>query len=197
MDQIGEHDHRDSDQSHSKVSSLRSTCVTWLIHMCDMTHSHVWHDSFTCVTWFIHMCDMTHSHVWHELATEFAEYNDVRTDVGDTCSNANYCLHYTRMSHVNESCHTRDLVLSHIWMSHVFLGHYSNANSCPGSAVATCAPWQKFSKVSTIVLAYSKLRNELTVQKLRHCELLPQIGYHAMCALWQNFSKISTIVLCI
>jgi len=40
------------------------TCVTWLIHMCDMTHSHVWHDSFTCVTWLIHMCDMTNSHVW-------------------------------------------------------------------------------------------------------------------------------------
>ena len=27
------------------------TCVTWLIHMCDMTHSHVWHDSFICVQW--------------------------------------------------------------------------------------------------------------------------------------------------
>jgi len=26
--------------------SLHSfTCVTWLIHMCDMTHSYVWHDS--------------------------------------------------------------------------------------------------------------------------------------------------------
>jgi len=49
------------------------TCVTWLIHMCDMTHSYVWHDSFMCVTWLIHMCDMTHSlcdmtHscVWHD-----------------------------------------------------------------------------------------------------------------------------------
>jgi len=42
------------------------TCVTWLIHMCDMTHSHVWHDSFTCVTWLIHMCDMTHAHVWDD-----------------------------------------------------------------------------------------------------------------------------------
>ena len=26
--------------------------------MCDRTHSHAWHDSFTCVTWLIHMCDM-------------------------------------------------------------------------------------------------------------------------------------------
>jgi len=40
------------------------TCVTWLIHTCDMTHSHEWHDSFMCVTWLMH--DMTHSCVWHD-----------------------------------------------------------------------------------------------------------------------------------
>ena len=64
-----------------------TTCVTWLIHMCDMTHSYVWHDSFICVTWLIHvcymthlvretvvtrvtwlnhLCDMTHSYEWHD-----------------------------------------------------------------------------------------------------------------------------------
>jgi len=48
------------------------TCVTWLIHTCDMTHSHVWHDSFTCVTWLIYTGDMTHSHVWHNLFTRVA-----------------------------------------------------------------------------------------------------------------------------
>ena len=42
-----------------------ATCVTWLVHMCDVTRSHVWRDSFTYVTWLIHMCDVTHSHVWH------------------------------------------------------------------------------------------------------------------------------------
>ena len=31
----------------------RGSCVTWLIHMCDMTHSYVWHDSFICETWLI------------------------------------------------------------------------------------------------------------------------------------------------
>jgi len=42
------------------------SCVTWLIHMCDMTHSYVWHDSFICVTWHIRMCDMTHLYVWRD-----------------------------------------------------------------------------------------------------------------------------------
>ena len=36
--------------------------VPRLIHMCDMTHSHVWHDSFTCVTWLIHICDICVRH---------------------------------------------------------------------------------------------------------------------------------------
>ena len=43
------------------------TCVTWLIHMCDVTHSYVWRDSFISVTWLIHMGDMTHSYVWHDV----------------------------------------------------------------------------------------------------------------------------------
>ena len=33
------------------------TCVTWLIHMCDMTHPYVWHDSFIRLIWLIHTCD--------------------------------------------------------------------------------------------------------------------------------------------
>ena len=39
------------------------TCVTSLIHMCDMTHLHVRHDSFTCVNRHIHMCDSS-EYVW-------------------------------------------------------------------------------------------------------------------------------------
>jgi len=38
--------------------TLVISCVTWLIHTCDMAHSHVWHDSLTCVTWLIRMCDV-------------------------------------------------------------------------------------------------------------------------------------------
>jgi len=49
-------------------SHLYMTCVTWLIHTCDMTCV-TWliHTcDMTCVTWLIHTCDMTDSHVWHD-----------------------------------------------------------------------------------------------------------------------------------
>jgi len=44
------------------------SCVTWLLHMCDMTlcdmtNSHVYNDPFTCVTLLIYMWDKTHLHV--------------------------------------------------------------------------------------------------------------------------------------
>jgi len=38
-----------------------STCVTWLIHMCDMTHLYVRNNRATGSN---HKCDMTHSYVW-------------------------------------------------------------------------------------------------------------------------------------
>jgi len=70
---------------HSRVWRDWYSCVTWLIHVCDMiwshvfvmTHSHAWYDSFTCawhilcsyVTWLIHNCDMIHSRVWNDPFT--------------------------------------------------------------------------------------------------------------------------------
>jgi len=54
---------------HSHVWHASFTCVTNLIHTCDMPRSHVWQDSFTRVTCLIHMCGKTHSHVWHALFT--------------------------------------------------------------------------------------------------------------------------------
>jgi hypothetical protein len=48
----------------------------WIIRVSNygMTHPYVsrpyvWRDSFTCVTWLIHMCDVTHSHVWRDSFT--------------------------------------------------------------------------------------------------------------------------------
>jgi len=32
---------------------------TWHIHACDMNHACVCHDSFTCLTWLVHLCDIT------------------------------------------------------------------------------------------------------------------------------------------
>ena len=86
--------------SYSYVCHDSFMCVTWLIHMCDMTHSCVWHDSFICVTWLIHVCDMTHSYMkWWGLR--------LRTH-----------LSIYHCTHINESRHTYEWVMSHMWMSH-------------------------------------------------------------------------------
>ena len=60
--------------SHAWLHSFTCDSFTWGSHI---PHSHgrhdlftrVWHDSFTCVTWLIHMCEMTHSHVRHNSFT--------------------------------------------------------------------------------------------------------------------------------
>ena len=77
---------------------------TWLVHKCYMTRSHVWHDSCSCVTWLVHMCDMTRSNVWHDSFT---------------------CVTWLIQMYMNESCHTRTWVMSHIWMAHATHAHES------------------------------------------------------------------------
>jgi hypothetical protein len=48
--------------THSYVWHDSFTCVTWLIHMCDMPYSYMCQDASTCVTGLMHMCNMTHSY---------------------------------------------------------------------------------------------------------------------------------------
>jgi len=51
--------------THMNESFHTNESVLRLIHWSHirMTHLYVWHDSCTCVTWLMHMCDMTHSYV--------------------------------------------------------------------------------------------------------------------------------------
>jgi len=98
--------------THSYVWHDSFMCVTWLIHTCDMTpytydmtHSCVWHDSFTCVTWLIRMCDMTHSYVWHDSFICLWLWYWPTFQWGH--------------EHMNETCHTYEWIMSHMWRSHV------------------------------------------------------------------------------
>jgi len=92
----------------------------WYMTHLYMTHWYVWHDSVThlgCVTESCHtyqwvmsrtfskirplqgsaidMCDMTHSYVWHDSFT---------------------CVTWLIHMRMNESCHTYEWVMSHIWL---------------------------------------------------------------------------------
>jgi len=82
------------------------TCVTWLIHMCDMTHLYVWHDSFTCEIWLIHVCDMTHSYVWYDSFTHHASH-----------SNLTWLIHMCDMTH---SYTWHDTFTCETWLIHTF-----------------------------------------------------------------------------
>jgi len=89
------------------------SCVTWLIH-----------DSFICVTWFIHMCDMTHPHVWQNkvlsgLNRVVSEIVDEREGLLLRQLRMSQITRERVMSHTNQSCHTYESVMSHIWIGHV------------------------------------------------------------------------------
>ena len=120
--------HDSHDVAHPYVWHDSFTCVTCLIHMCDMSHSYVrlihlgtllpqtspyndtrnplllqypsvWHDSFICVTWRIHMYDS----FWHHYHTRdplLLQYPSVWHD-SFTC--ATWRIHVCDMTH------------SHVW----------------------------------------------------------------------------------
>jgi len=55
--------------AHSHVWRDSCICVTWLIkehHDVISDMSSYGSFTFTCVTWLMHMCDVTHSYLWHD-----------------------------------------------------------------------------------------------------------------------------------
>jgi len=86
-------------------------CATWLVHVCAMTRSYVWHDSFMCnaqtqgiLVGILH----TPQHILQHTATHAATHMQC---IGFR----NFCRHLR----TDESCHTYEWVMSHVWMSQV------------------------------------------------------------------------------
>jgi len=135
----------------SSVCHDSYTSVTCLLHTCDMTrHLYVWHDSSSlCVTWLvISMCDMTHCYVCVErVLTRTASIPRAGTCSTHTYASFHTCVTHISTSHthtchadmsagvtrMNESCHTYEWVMSHVWMSYVTCmneSHMSHRNEC-------------------------------------------------------------------
>ena len=76
------------------------------------THSYLWHDSCICATWLIHMYDMT---LWETWGAErsFSTFQWVKLRINESCH-----IRMSHVTHLNESCHTYEWVMSQIWMSH-------------------------------------------------------------------------------
>ena len=123
-----------------------------MTHSYDMTHSHVCHDS-------LHVCVLfIHSYVCHDpfilkclirdpfrcvpwLITCMCNWMSHGTHVKRHVTHMNDT--HTWMSHVthmNESCHTREWVMSHTWMSHVTHMNESNAHATNTYAHAPSRP---------------------------------------------------------
>ena len=118
---------------HISCSAFHDTiiCVTWHIHTCEMTHSCIIYSLMThpymphsfcsmthssimqCISqgfkrvlWHIHMCDVT----WHFL---------LQCVWFQMCDMTLFYVWTSHVTHMNESCHIYQWVMSHICMSHV------------------------------------------------------------------------------
>jgi len=118
----------------SRRRMMNITCYVWhdsyeLERSNMLKHFDVWHDSFMCVTWLTHMCDMTHSEAIPVIRVMLqcvavccsvlqcgAVWCSVLLRVIRVMSHIRM-IPVTQMSyvtHVGESCHTYEWVVSHI-----------------------------------------------------------------------------------
>jgi len=125
------------DMTHSCL--LHHRCVAGLSScaLCvHITHSHVQHGAFICAVWLICMWDMTDSYLLHhrcvaglsscarcvDMTHSHVPHSYVRHDsfVCETW-HIHTCHIWPQVArhgtHINESCHTNEWVMSHIWMS--------------------------------------------------------------------------------
>ena len=110
-----------SDMTHACVWRDSSTSVPWLIHMCAMTHAYVWRDASICAPWLMHMCAMTHSDAWHAIPDPCSLAHSRTRSSAAVVLGARLNESTMRMSHgthMNESWHTYEWVMSHTWMNH-------------------------------------------------------------------------------
>jgi len=185
--------------------------VTWLTHTCDMTHSYVWHDRFIYVcdllisaTWLVDHCDMMHSCVWlgsficwrwlpwllhmHMCDKTFSYVcRDSCAHVGH--DSIKYVTWLNRMSdlthvtHMKESCHIHEGVMSHIWRSHVtHMNESCHAFICVTSYMCDMPPNQM---------------SDLTHSNMRHHAFILKIFLTSIrvrwAVFWISFSAVLTL----
>ena len=87
--------------------------VTRLIHGCHVTRFHMWHDSFIRVTWLIPLQVNSRYQAAVNLQQQVVfQWRQFRKSIKWVMTN----IHRSLVTHMKESCHTYEWVMSHIWM---------------------------------------------------------------------------------
>jgi len=102
-------------------------CGTWLVHMWDTVYLYLWRqnlhlrlgqNSFVCGTWLDHMWDMVELYVWRQQLHLCLRQNSF---ICVTTAGLHMWIWTIDVTHMNESCHAYEWVMSCIWMSHVHI----------------------------------------------------------------------------
>ena len=87
--------------------------VTRLIHGCHVTRFHMWHDSFIRVTWVIPLqVNSRHQAAVNLQQQVVFQWRHFRKSIKWVMTN----IRMSHVTHMNESCHTYEWIMSHIWM---------------------------------------------------------------------------------
>jgi len=129
---------------HSYVWHDSFTCVTWLIHTCDMTRSYGWSDSFLCVVWLIplaqHMKMMCEWVFYCEHIQEggYVTLFQCIPQIITLCHMTFFFFPYSHKcdTHRNESCIPQIITLCHMTYSHLF----TYSHKCNTHRNESCIP---------------------------------------------------------
>jgi len=98
-------------------------CESWYTHECESWYTHECESWYTheCESWYIHKCESWYTHQCESWYTHQCE--SWYTHECESCHGITEISHgahkwISHIPHMNESCHTYEWVMSHIWMIH-------------------------------------------------------------------------------
>ena len=133
----------------------------FLVHITH--HSYVWHDSFTCVTWLIHTCDMTRSYGWSDSFLCVVWLIPLAQHMKMMCEWVFYCEHIQEGGYVTLfQCIPQIITLCHMtfffFLIHTNVTHIEMSHAFHKSLL--CVTW--------LIHIYSLIHTNVTHIEMSH-----------------------------